>query len=90
MPDYDEYGMSYKDRSALLRPAFRARKSSGITPAYNRMIVVDGRIVGSWRPSRGRSVSIETDYHEPLNRAELRAVEQATRRFSAFASGHHG
>jgi hypothetical protein len=90
MPDYDEYGMSYKDRSALLPPAFRARKSSGVTPAFNRMIVVDGRIVGSWRPSRGRAIPIETHYHEPLNRAQLRAVDQAMRRFSAFASGHHG
>jgi hypothetical protein len=90
MPDYDEYGMSYKDRSALLRPAFRTRKSSGITLAYNRTIVLDGRIVGSWRPTRDRPVSIETDYHEPMSRAQLRAVAHATRRFSAFASGRHG
>jgi hypothetical protein len=80
MPDYDEYGMSYKDRSALF--------SRHVTLAHNRMIVVDGQIVGSWRRSlAGDSIAIETDFPAPLSRAKLRAVAQATRRFATFA-GH--
>jgi hypothetical protein len=79
MPDYDEYGMSYKNRRAL---ATRGIK----TVAYNRMIVVDGRIVGSWRRTLdGKSIAVETDVPVPLSRAKLRAVAQATRRFAAFA-----
>jgi len=79
MPDYDEYGMSYKDRRALA--------TSGIkTVAYNRMIVVDGRIVGSWRRSlAGKAIAVETDFPVPLSRRKLLAVAQATRRFTAFA-----
>ncbi|HEY6124053.1 MAG TPA: winged helix DNA-binding domain-containing protein [Steroidobacteraceae bacterium] len=82
MPDYDEYGMSYKDRRALLLPALARRKSRDITLAYNRMIVVDGQIVGSWR--RGESAGIETAYLAPLSRTKLRAVTRAIKRFTAF------
>jgi hypothetical protein len=87
LPDYDEYGMSYKDRAALF-PTAPQSKSRRIVLAYNRMIVVDGTIVGSWRRSRaGSSVEIETDYVVPMNRGRLKAVAQAARRFTAFAEG---
>lgn len=85
MPDYDEYGMSYQDRSALF-PGTGARKSRDVTLAYNRMIVVDGRIVGSWRRSLvGASVKLETDYFVTLSRARAKAVSLAIRRFTDFA-----
>ena len=85
LPDYDEYGMSYKDRRELL-PSAPAAKSRRITLAYNRMIVVDGKIAGSWRRSVvGRSVRIETDYIVPMNRDRLKAVAGAARRFTEFA-----
>jgi hypothetical protein len=86
MPDYDEYGMSYKDRSALLPSAPRARKSRAVTLAYNRMIVVGGRIVGSWRRrTAGSSSAIDTDFLLPLDRAQRQAVDRAARRFTEFA-----
>jgi hypothetical protein len=73
LPDYDEFGISYQ------------RKSRNITFAYNRMIVVDGQIVGSWRRSlAGSSVRIETDFFAPMNRGQLKAVALATRRYAAF------
>jgi hypothetical protein len=87
LPDYDEYGMSYQDRSALLPQAAGARETGGTTPAYNRMIVIDGKIAGSWRRSlTGKSVAIETDYPVPLGRAPLRAVARAVRRFKSFVA----
>jgi hypothetical protein len=85
MPDYDEYGMGYRDRSALLPEHAGTRGSRANTLAYNRMIIVDGKIAGSWRRSlRGKSVSIETDYPVPLARTQLRAVATAARRFKIF------
>jgi hypothetical protein len=44
MPDYDEYGMAYKDRSALMD----SDRASGVAP-WNRSVVVDGVIAGSWQ-----------------------------------------
>jgi hypothetical protein len=78
--------MSYEDRSALLPSAPRARKSQRVTLAYNRVIVVDGQIVGSWRRRTAGSSSVfDTDFLLPLNRAQRQAVDRAARRFTEFA-----
>lgn len=80
MPDYDEYVMSYKDRSAL-------RTTKKLTLAYNRVIIADGQIVGSWQRSfAGGSVSIETDCRVPPASTMARLLARATRRFAAFAT----
>jgi hypothetical protein len=80
MPDYDEYGMSYQDRSALFAAPMKL--------AHNRMIVVDGRIVGSWRRTlSGKALRIETDYPAPPGNVKQRAVARALQRFKAFAAG---
>jgi hypothetical protein len=46
MPDYDEYGMAYKDRSALAHPdhGYWSRP-------WNRFVVIDGVIAGAWQRS---------------------------------------
>jgi hypothetical protein len=82
MPDYDEYGMSYKDRSALApEKPLRAKL------AFNRMIVVDGRVAGSWqRTIEARGVATRTELIAPLTPAKQRAVQQAIRRFQAFVT----
>lgn len=83
MPDYDEYGMSYKDRSAL-RPAGVTMNPS---PTFNRMIVVDGQVVGSWRRTlNGDSADLETDVQARLTRAKSRELAAAIGRFRTFVS----
>lgn len=44
MPDYDEYGMAYKDRSAIAHP-----DHDHWTLPWNRAVVVDGVIAGAWQ-----------------------------------------
>jgi hypothetical protein len=44
MPDYDEYGMGYKDRNALANPDYAGQPSK-----YNRAIIVNGMMAGSWK-----------------------------------------
>jgi Winged helix DNA-binding domain len=48
MPDYDEYGMAYKDRSALTHPDHEYW-----APPWNRFVVVDGVIAGAWQRTLG-------------------------------------
>lgn len=78
MPDYDEYGMGYEDRSALFAAA-------GIRPKHNRMIVVDGRIAGSWRRAQRAGESTETQLSIRLSRAQATALDAAIARFENFA-----
>jgi len=55
MPDYDEYGMAYKDRSAIAHP-----DHDYWTLPWNRAVVVDGVIAGAWqRTLAPDSVTVE-------------------------------
>ena len=43
MPDYDEYGIRYKDRSVLNNP--KAVQKT----IFDRVVIIDGMIAGSWK-----------------------------------------
>lgn len=83
MPDYDEYGMSYKDRRAMFSPAAVRGKLR-----HNRMIIASGKIVGSWR--RSPTGDIELQYSGPMSGAQLAAIARALRKFSAFTGSDSG
>lgn len=83
MPDYDEYGIAYKERSALIDKYDGASRTEN--PVYNRMIVVDGRIVGSWKPGAGkRGVEITTAFFNEISAAKMKSVDAAIKRYKAF------
>lgn len=85
MPDYDEYGMSYKDRSILnsLNHQIPGAKSGSLV--YNRMIVLDGKIAGSWHRSiKNNSVAITTVPFTTLNAARQKVLEKAIQRYRKF------
>jgi hypothetical protein len=84
MPDYDEYGISYKNRSAIFDADAYAKHTSRGNPVYNRMIVADGRIVGAWKPIRSKTTEVETTFFIPLSNAKLQAVKKAIQRYSEF------
>jgi len=46
LPPYDEYTIAYKDRSAVLDPAYTIQTRNGI---FSPIIIVDGCIVGTWK-----------------------------------------
>jgi hypothetical protein len=87
MPDYDEYGMGYKDRSALRfsEPAKKSGKDKSTTIAYNRMMIVDGRIAGSWkRTFEKNKVVVETVPIVTINKRQQLDVKKAIDRFTKF------
>ncbi|SEI97465.1 Winged helix DNA-binding domain-containing protein [Dyadobacter koreensis] len=85
MPDYDEYGMSYKDRSAIFVPTPDILKNFKLNIPYNRMIVSDGEIVGSWkRTVTNKGVNIETEYFKKLKKKEEENINIAIKKFSGF------
>ena len=67
MPDYDEYGMSYKDRSAL-RAAIGDKKSQTQNwSVFGHWIVVDGTMQGTWRDEVIKeSIKISSKFIKPL------------------------
>ena len=49
LPGFDEFVLGYGDRSAVLDPAFAPRIVPGSNGMFLSTVVVDGRIVGTWR-----------------------------------------
>jgi hypothetical protein len=85
MPDYDEYGIAYEDRGALFAdPGYTGKYREGYL-AYNRMVIVDGRIVGSWKRTEEKTaVDIEIVPLSALTAEAKKKIEQAAGRYAAF------
>lgn len=78
LPDYDEYGISYKDRSAYLP------KIDTPINTYHYFIV-NGVAGGTWHKNvKGKSFVIETTPLQPLSKAKATEVEKAIQRYKEF------
>jgi winged helix DNA-binding protein len=84
LPAYDEYTVAYKDRSAVLNPAFGKQANSG-NGIFYPTIVVDGQVVGTWkRTLKKDSLAISPSPFAKLKRAETRAIAEAASRYGKF------
>jgi hypothetical protein len=82
LPVYDEYTVAYRDRSAVLSRSDAGRAGNGI---FRHVVVIDGRVAGTWaRSLRRGSVIITTSPFVKLARAEARAVAAAADRYGEF------
>ncbi len=78
LPNYDEYG-SYKHRDAIFDP-----ENHGL-PFLSHAILVDGKIIGSWRRTlQKKEVSIETNTFQRLSAAEWKKLRHAAKRYEEF------
>jgi hypothetical protein len=85
MPDYDEYGIAYKDRSALSGLSRTANPLGKMELTFNRMIVIDGRIEGTWQRTEARGeIVVEAVPFAPLSKPKREALTKAAGRFGAF------
>ena len=81
LPNFDEYTVAYRDRTEVMHagrlhePAF----------ALSNVVLVDGRIRGSWRRRVGRNgVSVEVRALDRFDPADTAALDAAGRRFGAY------
>lgn len=85
MPDYDEYGMGYRDRTAIREAPDDFKYFTGENPAFNRMIIIGGKIVGTWkRVIKNKGISIETVPFRPLSKAKQQVLKKMIRKYSEF------
>ncbi|MFN7983711.1 MAG: winged helix DNA-binding domain-containing protein [Vicinamibacterales bacterium] len=81
---YDEYVSAYKDRSAMADEETRARLSA-FGNALTHIVVVNGKVVGRWKPDvRGRSVGVTCEWFRTPTAAEQRAYRTAARAYARF------
>ncbi len=84
MPEYDEYGMSYKDLGALwtVRPVSTDHASK---PRRRYCLVIEGRLSGWWQKDAGNQTAIaEPAFLRSLIPSQRRAVNRAVEKYNRF------
>jgi DNA glycosylase AlkZ-like len=77
---FDEGLLSYRDNRTEL-----ARYGPQLTVANGYAIVIDGRVVGTWRRTvRASTVTIQTTPFDTFTRRQMNAVNEAAERYGRF------
>ncbi|MFL5481427.1 MAG: winged helix DNA-binding domain-containing protein [Gemmatimonadaceae bacterium] len=85
LPSYDEYLVSYRDRSAMQRRVDPAKVGESFDFLGSYVITLNGQIVGRWARSIGSdAVEVTVQPFVRLSRVELDAVEEQTNRYAHF------
>lgn len=85
IPGFDEFILGYQDRDAVLDPAFANRVVPGGNGVFHPIIVVDGRVVGTWRRTlKKATVEIVASPFSPLSKREEKGLERAIRRYADY------
>jgi hypothetical protein len=85
LPGFDEYLLGYRDRSAVLDPAFARQVCPGGNGVFFPTIVIDGRVVGTWKRTlkKGKIVMTPSPFYG-MSEVEYGAFAKAAERYGAF------
>jgi hypothetical protein len=82
---FDEYYLGYADRSPVCDPRFGALVIPGGNGVFQPVLVLDGRVVGTWRrsgsPSKPRA---ELRWFEPAGDATIARFDRPLRSWASF------
>ena len=82
LPDYDEYGISYKDRTAIFGNANNAQV---LTNIFGHTVIADGEAAGTWkRVEKGKETTVELSFKKGLNATKVNAINKAVDRYLKF------
>ncbi len=85
LPNYDEYFIGFKDRSAIGEVARQAGIKGDDPALIAHIIILDGQIVGGWRRILEKDkVIVEASLIAKLAKPEKHAIAEAAERFGKF------
>ena len=85
LPNYDEYFIGFKDRTAIGVVARQANIPEYESALIGHVIVLNGQIVGGWRRTlRKKEVLVETSLIAKLGKEEKGLIDEAAERFGRF------
>ena len=85
IPAYDEYLVSYADRTAAQRRVKPEPVGETFSFLGSYVVLINGQIVGRWKGEiRKGAANVELEPLTRLTRAELDGVEEQAERFAAF------
>lgn len=82
LPAYDEYAVSYKDRSDILPADAAVKTGNGI---FKPIIVAGGKMAGTWQRALTKDgVVVETDVFGETSKAAVQEIKKVTKRYGQF------
>jgi winged helix DNA-binding protein len=85
LPNYDEYFIGFRDRSAIGRRLESSELATGGDAATAHVVVVDGQLVGGWKRTLEKTrVVVQLNLLAHLTAAEERAVASAAEAYGRF------
>lgn len=86
MPAYDEYAVSYKDRSALFSKDANSTKMN--SAVLGPTIIVKGKAIGSWKKQETKTgIEVSVKYFTPPTKAAEQEVKKSIKNYKAFIEG---
>jgi hypothetical protein len=85
MPQYDEYGASYKKWEALINAQFTATSTLEGKAVYNHLIIIDGKAGGMWqRIAKNKELIVNTEIYRSTKKGKTQAVKDAVNEYKKF------
>lgn len=85
LPNYDEYFIGFKDRSAIAQRLSSADLVTGGDALIGNVIVSDGQLVGGWKRAVAKdAVVVDITLLTRLSKAEQRAARSAVESYGSF------
>jgi hypothetical protein len=85
MPNYDEYGIGFVDRSAIYDPEEAQALVVRNRPIFAHILMVDGRAVGTWkREVKKDRVEVAYSFYKPPRSAAKAGIARAAKRYADF------
>ncbi|MFL6467347.1 MAG: winged helix DNA-binding domain-containing protein [Pyrinomonadaceae bacterium] len=84
LPAFDEFTVSYKDRSASITPD-RLKDVTAGHAIFKPIVVVDGHVVGVWKRTLNKAcIRIEYNFFEELKSSKLMELQKAANFYCTF------
>jgi len=88
LPNYDEYFIGFKDRSAIGQRIKSSALVTGGNALIAHVVMVDGQLVGGWRRGyEGGKTVLRFELLVELTRSELSRLKRAVVRFAEYTGG---
>jgi hypothetical protein len=85
LPNFDEYYIAYKDRSAMLSAPTKRGDSPWLPGLTDNLLLFGGRLAGSWRRGIGtKGVTIVTSTTRSLTKSEHSRLAAQVKRYATF------
>jgi hypothetical protein len=85
LPNYDEYFIGYKDRSAIGQRISHTTPVTGGSANITHVALIDGELVGGWkRFAEKNGVVVAMEFWSPLSAAEREKIGRVVKAFGRF------